>query len=100
MLAETILRPEGPERISIGRENFIKTIWEWKDYSRQIIVNQEKKLGIYGRSLFKNWGFNLTSFLLLVFDDDTSFAPLLYMLDPSGSFTIYFFPESSEDNLK
>ncbi len=48
MVVENIIRTEGKNRHSIGREDFIKKIWEWKKYSGDTIANQERRLGISG----------------------------------------------------
>ncbi len=44
-VVEKNLELEGIKKIELGRENFIKKIWEWKDKSGGIILNQLKKLG-------------------------------------------------------
>ena len=48
MVVENILRTEGKTRHSIGREDFVKKIWEWKKYSGDTIAKQERRLGISG----------------------------------------------------
>ena len=44
-VVEKNLESEGLKKIDIGRENFIKKIWNWKDESGGIILDQLKKLG-------------------------------------------------------
>ena len=44
-IVEKNLEKEGLKKIDLGRENFIKKIWEWKDESGGIILDQLKKLG-------------------------------------------------------
>lgn len=48
MVVENILRLEGKTKHDVGRENFIKKIWEWKKYSGDTIAKQERRLGISG----------------------------------------------------
>lgn len=48
MVVENTIRAEGKTRYSMGREDFIKKIWEWKKYSGDTIANQERRLGISG----------------------------------------------------
>ncbi len=40
-----LLEKEGKTRNEIGREEFIKKVWEWKEKHGNIIINQLKKLG-------------------------------------------------------
>lgn len=42
---EKELRKEGKSRHSLGRENFVKKVWEWKETYEQRIIAQLKKLG-------------------------------------------------------
>ncbi|HBY56092.1 MAG TPA: valine--tRNA ligase, partial [Coxiellaceae bacterium] len=48
MVVENILHNEGKSRHDIGREDFVKKIWEWKKYSGDTIAKQERRLGISG----------------------------------------------------
>lgn len=48
MVVENTLRSEGKDRLQIGREDFVKKIWDWKKYSGATIAGQEKRLGISG----------------------------------------------------
>ncbi|MEA1986020.1 MAG: valine--tRNA ligase [Candidatus Marinimicrobia bacterium] len=43
---EKELKKKGKTRYDLGRENFIKLIWEWKEKYGGIIINQLKKLGV------------------------------------------------------
>jgi valyl-tRNA synthetase len=44
-LVERKLEKEGINKIDLGREKFIKKVWEWKKQYGDIIINQLKKLG-------------------------------------------------------
>ena len=44
-VVEKNLEKEGLKKIDLGRENFIKKIWKWKDKSGGEILNQLRKLG-------------------------------------------------------
>ncbi len=44
-VVEKNLKENNIEKNSIGRENFIKEVWKWKDKSGGIIIDQLKKLG-------------------------------------------------------
>ena len=44
-VVEKNLEKEGLNKIDLGRENFIKKVWEWKKESGGIILDQLKKLG-------------------------------------------------------
>ncbi len=44
-VVEKKLRKEGKSRFDLGKENFIKEIWAWKEKYGDIILNQFKKLG-------------------------------------------------------
>ncbi|CAL7963890.1 valine--tRNA ligase [Gammaproteobacteria bacterium] len=48
MVVENLLRGEGTSRHALGRENFVKRIWDWKKYSGDTICSQERRLGISG----------------------------------------------------
>jgi len=44
-VVEKKLEKEGLKKTDLGRENFIKKVWKWKDESGGIILDQLKKLG-------------------------------------------------------
>jgi len=44
-LVEKQLLKEGIKKESLGRENFVKRVWKWKEESGNKIINQLKKLG-------------------------------------------------------
>jgi len=44
-VVEKELKKEGKNRWELGRKNFIKRVWEWKNKYGNIILNQLKKLG-------------------------------------------------------
>ncbi|MDB9752488.1 valine--tRNA ligase, partial [Pelagibacteraceae bacterium] len=44
-VVEKNLEKEGLNKIDLGRENFIKKVWNWKEKSGGIILDQLKKLG-------------------------------------------------------
>jgi valyl-tRNA synthetase len=44
-VVERQLRKEGKTRFDLGREEFIKRVWEWKERHGGIIIEQFKKLG-------------------------------------------------------
>ena len=44
-LVERKIEKEGLNKIDLGREEFIKKVWEWKNQYGDIIINQLKKLG-------------------------------------------------------
>lgn len=44
-MVEKTLRKEGLTRFDLGREKFIKRVWEWKKKYGNIILNQFKKIG-------------------------------------------------------
>ena len=44
-IVEKKLAKEGIKKNDLGRENFIKKVWEWKEESGDIIIEQLKKLG-------------------------------------------------------
>ena len=44
-LVEKKLANEGIKKNELGRDKFIKKVWEWKDQYGDIIINQLKKLG-------------------------------------------------------
>ncbi len=43
---ERELAKEGKTRFDLGREEFLKRVWEWKEKYGNIIVNQLKRLGV------------------------------------------------------
>ncbi|MEM8832909.1 MAG: valine--tRNA ligase [Pseudomonadota bacterium] len=45
MVVERNLAEEGKDRRDMGREDFIKTVWNWKEESGGTIVGQQKRLG-------------------------------------------------------
>ena len=46
IVVERELAKEGKTRQQIGREEFVKRAWEWKEYSHQKIIQQIRKLGL------------------------------------------------------
>ena len=44
-IVEKNLKIDGIDKNNIGRENFIKEVWKWKEQSGGIIIDQLKKLG-------------------------------------------------------
>ena len=44
-IVEKNLEKDGLKKINLGRETFIKKVWEWKEESGGIILDQLKKLG-------------------------------------------------------
>jgi len=44
-VVEKKLKKEGKNRFDLGRENFIKEVWRWKEKYGDIILNQFKKIG-------------------------------------------------------
>ena len=44
-IVEKNLKNQGVDKNEIGREKFIKKVWEWKEQSGDIIIDQLKKLG-------------------------------------------------------
>lgn len=57
MVVENILRSEGKSRHDLGREDFIKKVWNWKKHSGDNIAKQQKRIGISGD--WKNEKFTL-----------------------------------------
>lgn len=45
MVVERQLESEGTSREALGRENFVKRVWEWKDQSGGAITQQLRRLG-------------------------------------------------------
>lgn len=46
MVVERRLEAEGISRHDLGREKFVEKVWEWKTYSGNAIVEQQRRLGI------------------------------------------------------
>lgn len=46
MVVERRLEAEGTSRHDLGRAKFIEKVWEWKEYSGNTIVEQQRRLGI------------------------------------------------------
>ena len=70
-LVEKQLKKDGINKTNLGRENFIKKVWEWKDQYGDIIINQLKKLGCscdWSRNAF-TMDDNLSDCVLKVFVD-------------------------------
>ncbi len=44
-VVERQLRKEGKTRFDLGRDEFIRQVWEWKERHGGIIIEQLKKLG-------------------------------------------------------
>ncbi len=45
-VVEKKLAKEGRRRQDMSRSDFLEEVWDWKEYSHQIITRQQKKLGI------------------------------------------------------
>src|SRR6201995_4870064 len=45
MVVERQLNAQGQSRLDLGREAFVKRVWEWKDKSGGIISKQMRRLG-------------------------------------------------------
>ncbi|MDC0142474.1 valine--tRNA ligase, partial [Candidatus Pelagibacter sp.] len=70
-LVEKKIEQEGFYKNQLGREKFIKKVWEWKDEYGDIIINQLKKLGCscdWSRNAF-TMDENLSQSVLKVFVD-------------------------------
>ncbi len=55
VVERTLRKTEGKTRHDLGREEFLKRVWEWKEKHGGIIINQLKKLGCscdWGRERF------------------------------------------------
>ncbi|MDP2205918.1 MAG: valine--tRNA ligase, partial [Alphaproteobacteria bacterium] len=55
MVVERLLDKEGKSRHDLGRENFLKRVWEWKEESGSTITRQLRRLGAtpdWGRERF------------------------------------------------
>jgi valyl-tRNA synthetase len=44
-VVERQLQAEGRNRADLGRERFVERVWEWKEHSGGVILNQLKRLG-------------------------------------------------------
>ncbi|MDC0903322.1 valine--tRNA ligase [Pelagibacteraceae bacterium] len=70
-VVEKNLKKEGLKKTDIGRENFIKKVWNWKEESGGIILDQLKKLGCscdWSRTRF-TMDKNLSNAVIKVFVD-------------------------------
>ena len=70
-LVEKKLEREGVKKNDLGREKFIKKVWEWKSQYGDIIINQLKKLGCscdWSRNAF-TMDVNLSQSVIKVFDE-------------------------------
>ncbi len=70
-LVEKKLENEGIKKTDLGREEFIKKVWEWKSQYGDIIINQLKKLGCscdWSRNAF-TMDENLSQSVLKVFEE-------------------------------
>ena len=70
-LVEKKLENEGIRKNDLGREKFIKKVWEWKGQYGDIIINQLKKLGCscdWSRNAF-TMDENLSQSVLKVFEE-------------------------------
>jgi valyl-tRNA synthetase len=45
MVVERLLESEGSSRIALGRESFLKRVWDWKEESGNIICKQMRRMG-------------------------------------------------------
>ncbi len=55
MVVERLLNKDGKSRHDLGRENFLKRVWEWKEESGSTITRQLRRLGAtpdWGRERF------------------------------------------------
>ncbi|WP_032113047.1 valine--tRNA ligase [Candidatus Paracaedibacter symbiosus] len=46
MVVERQLEAQGVSRHDLGRDKFVEKVWEWKEYSGNTIVEQQRRLGI------------------------------------------------------
>ena len=46
MVVERQLAEQGQSRHDLGREDFLKKVWQWKEYSGNAIVTQQRRLRI------------------------------------------------------
>ena len=78
-IVEKNLEKKGIKKDDIGREKFIKKIWEWKEESGEIILDQLKKLGC-------SCDWSRTRFTM---DDDLSKAVIKVFVDLYNKNLIY-----------
>ena len=78
-IVEKNLKKKGIKKDDIGREKFIKKIWEWKEESGEIILDQLKKLGC-------SCDWSRTRFTM---DDDLSKAVIKVFVDLYNKNLIY-----------
>ena len=45
MVVERLLAAEGTNRLTLGREEFTRRIWDWKEHSGGTITRQQRRLG-------------------------------------------------------
>jgi valyl-tRNA synthetase len=45
MVVERLLESEGSSRLALGRENFLKRVWSWKEESGNMICKQMRRMG-------------------------------------------------------
>ncbi len=45
MVVERLLAAEGTDRLTLGREEFTRRIWDWKEHSGGTITRQQRRLG-------------------------------------------------------
>ena len=45
MVVERLLNAEGQTKYDLGRDAFVRRVWEWKEHSGNIIANQMRRLG-------------------------------------------------------
>ena len=79
-LGERKLESENIDKQSIGREAFIKKVWDWKKEYGDIIINQLKKLGCscdWSRNAF-TMDKNLSASVIKVFIDLYNKGPVSY----------------------
>ena len=78
-VVENYLKKQGIDKNDIGRDNFIKRVWEWKDKSGGEIIDQLKKLGC-------SCDWSRTSFTM---DDDLSKAVIKVFVELYKNKLIY-----------
>ncbi|MCG3169634.1 MAG: Valine--tRNA ligase [Pseudomonadales bacterium] len=45
MVVERLLAAEGTDRVTLGRQEFTRRVWEWKEHSGGTITRQQRRLG-------------------------------------------------------
>ena len=45
MVVERLLAAEGTDRLTLGREEFTRRVWDWKEHSGGTITRQQRRLG-------------------------------------------------------